>query len=135
MYKIILGILLCFSSAKANDIAATCREMGLVDLHKHTGVEVKNYPYGHPAFVWLLGRLKEKTKIWRITEGYPTTVKHASPYHKNGRAIDLTLRKPRDAEKICSWINELPDYKCVNEYRVSTRYKTGSHLHLEYIGI
>lgn len=112
------------------------KKLGMVDLEKYVdNLVVKNFSYAHPAFIYMFRKLDSKNyNAHRITEGWPVTVRHKSKAHFNGRAIDVTVRRPSQAEEICNYINSLKDFRCINEYKKKFSTTTGKHLHLAYKG-
>lgn len=107
-------------------------EYKMVDL---SGViPIKNYKFGHPIFIDLLKQLKEKGfPLWRITEAFPPTVAHRSVAHYEGRAIDITLKDPRFSEQVVNFINQIPGFKALDEYK-NYYGGTAGHIHIEYKG-
>jgi hypothetical protein len=109
-------------------------KLGLIDLAEKTTIRIVHNKFAHPALVHLMKDMAARGfLIESINEAWPTTSKHASPGHSNGKAIDVGIDE-KLATRACHYVNSLEHYKCINEYKESTEWKTGSHLHLEYLG-
>lgn len=124
-----------FSSAKTEDVEQVLEQQELVDLTKYN-IPIKSSTlqqgskYCHPQLAKVLITLHQHNLLNYVSEAFPSTVAHNSQAHKTGRAIDFTLTDPSMSEAVCNWLNE-NGYKCLDEYKVSTTYKTGDHIHLE----
>lgn len=109
-------------------------KLGLIDLAEKTTIRIVHNGFAHPALVYLMKDMATRGfLVESINEAWPVTSKHASPGHYNGKAIDIGINE-KLATRACHYVNSLENYKCINEYGESTEWKTGSHLHLEYLG-
>lgn len=98
--------------------------------------------------------LREATRNWVLSEGFPPTVNHADSCHGNGSCVDITLfPRPSDAliidelNRLCAAVRSAGFTTIINEYTSlasswpagptncprprSTPFRTGDHLHIE----
>lgn len=107
-------------------------ELGLVDI-SNSGFILK-YPdcnYLDPKLVSILTQLSKShlTDYIRITEAFPAISKHTSRTHFNGQAADFTISDPKYSDQIVKFLKS-KGFKALNEYRISTRFTQGGHIHI-----